>query len=447
MNIEFDTKGNDKQKQAAEYWLDKSVIDIVYGGSKNSGKSYLGCSLIFGDALIYPGTHYFIARKKLNDLRKFTVPSIHERFEHWGLSQKYFDFNGQDNVFNLYNKSKVFLIEAAELPSDPLYERFGSMQMTRGWIEEAGEFELDAKNNLQASVGRWKNDIYGLAPKLLQTCNPKKNYLYSDYYKKNKENGLEYWKRFIQALPEDNKTAPEGYIDNLYKILSPTQQERLIKGVWEYDDSPLTMMDYDKILDFFTNSYIEPTGEKYLTADIAYEGSDLFTLGAWDGLVLYDIEGIEKCDELQIAPKINAFRLKHGIPLSNTVYDADGLKKFVAKSAESGYLNGAKQFHNNASPENDENYFNLKSQCYFKAAEMVNKNKMFCAAKQFRERIVKEMEQIRKIENADDGKLRVEKKEDLKKRLGSSPDFWDMIAMRMFFELKPKINSRTRIMN
>jgi len=99
-------------------------------------------------------------------------------FDHLGVDSRYYKFNGQDNYFSLYNKSKVFLIEAAYMPSDPLYQRFGSMQMTRGWIEEAGEFERAASNNLKASVGRWKNDLYGINGKILQTCNPSKNYLY-----------------------------------------------------------------------------------------------------------------------------------------------------------------------------------------------------------------------------------------------------------------------------
>lgn len=44
MNLEFDTKGNERQKECARAWLDDSVIDILYGGSKGSGKSYLGAS-------------------------------------------------------------------------------------------------------------------------------------------------------------------------------------------------------------------------------------------------------------------------------------------------------------------------------------------------------------------------------------------------------------------
>jgi len=94
VEICFDTNGNDKQKLVASYWIDNITEDIVYGGSKGSGKSYLGCSLIFGDAFIYPDTHYFIARKELTDLRKYTIPSIHEVFSHWGINQAYYSYNG-----------------------------------------------------------------------------------------------------------------------------------------------------------------------------------------------------------------------------------------------------------------------------------------------------------------------------------------------------------------
>lgn len=70
MKIVFDTKGNEKQKECARAWIDDSITEIVYGGSKGSAKSFTGCSLIFGDALIYPNTQYFIARKNLNDLNR-----------------------------------------------------------------------------------------------------------------------------------------------------------------------------------------------------------------------------------------------------------------------------------------------------------------------------------------------------------------------------------------
>lgn len=444
MELLFKTHGNDKQKQVCRLWLNPAITDIVYGGSKGSGKSFLGCSLIFGDALTYPGTHWFIARKKLNDLRKFTIPSIHEVFKLWGITENYYSYNGQDNFFTLYNGSKVFLLDAKYLPSDPIYARFGSMQMTGGWIEEAGEFEVEAKNNLAASIGRWKNEEYNLPANLLQTCNPSKNYLYADYYKPSKEGLLEAWKAFIQALPQDNKMLDKGYLESLDRTLSKNEKERLLKGNWEYDDDPQKLFnDFDKILDLFHNNKdIVSGGAKYLSADIAYEGSDMFVIGAWNGLILHDVTGIDKIDEVAIARTITDKRIPLGIPIGNTVYDADGLKMFVRQSGKTGLLVGAKEFHNGGKALYGENYYNLKSQCYFKLAEYVNQNKIFISDQRYRKQIIEELEQIKKMERSDDKEpLRVERKIDLRARLGRSPDFVDMMAMRMIYELKPQTNN------
>lgn len=439
MELTFKTHGNEKQKEVCRLWLNDVTTDIVYGGSKGSGKSFLGCSLILGDAMIYPGTHYFIARKKLNDLRKFTIPSIFEVLKIWGITDNYYRYNGQDNYFEFYNESRVYLLDAKWMPSDPLYARFGSMQMTRGWIEEAGEFEVEAKNNLNASIGRWKNDEYNLTAKLLQSCNPAKNYLYSDYYKPNKEGTLPHYRAFVQALPQDNKMLDRGYLENLQRTLSTNEKERLLLGNWEYDDDPQKLFDYNKILELFTNEFVPLGANRYLTADIAYEGSDRFVIGIWNGLTLSYIEAIDKIDETLVSKKIHDLRLKWRIPLGNVIYDADGLKTFVRHSAKEGNLSGATQFHNGGKALYGENYGNLKAQCYWKLADMVASNEIYIAlsAKDYRKQIIEELEQIKRRVQGDNEPLRVERKIDLKARLGRSPDFADMIMMRMLPELKP----------
>ncbi len=125
----------------------------MVGLSKYGAKTYLGCSLIFGDALTYPGTHYFIGRHNLIDLKKFTTPSIHEVFNNWGLEAgKYIKFNGQENYFEIYNGSRVYYMDCKYLPSDPDFHRFGSLQFTRGWIEEIGQVHSLAIVNLSASA-------------------------------------------------------------------------------------------------------------------------------------------------------------------------------------------------------------------------------------------------------------------------------------------------------
>lgn len=433
MNLVFDTYGNEKQKECARAWIDKTTIDIVYGGAKGGAKSYTGCALIFGDAFTYPGTHYFIARKTLADVRKFTIPSIHEVFQHWGVdNKKYFKFNGHDNFYELHNGSRIYLLEAKHMPSDPKYYRFGSMQMTRGWIEEAGEFNKDAKNNLQASVGRWKNEKYNLAPKLLQTCNPSHNYLYLDYFKKWRDGTLKDHIKFIQALPQDNKKLPKDYVNNLLKILSPNEIERLIRGNWDYDDSPDTLCDYDAICDIFTNSHVVP-GELRISADLAMQGRDRFVAGHWTGLIAnLDIDQLKSTGK-SIVNDLEQLKNSRGVPNSKIVADSDGLGAYL-----NSYIENIKSFHGNARP-NDEQYANLKSECGFKLAEVINnrKLKVNCTLEQ-RESIKTELSICLRRDrvDADETKKRLISKEKSKESLQHSPDYFDWLLMGMYFEVQ-----------
>lgn len=443
MKLIFDTHGNEKQKECCRYWADKTTTDIAYGGSKGSAKSYTGCSLIFGSGLMYPETHWFIARKNLNDLRKFTLPSIQEVFAHWKLGPEYYTYNGQDNFFTLHNKSKVFLLDAKYLPSDPLYMRFGSMQNTGGWIEEAGEFEVEAKNNLAASIGRWKNDEYGIIGKLLQTCNPAKNYLYREYYQKHKSGTLEPWKKFIQALPQDNKKLPAGYIEHLSRTLSDTSKKRLLHGDWEYDDNPYALCSYEKIVDIFTNSFV-PFGDKFITADIARYGSDKSQIVYWSGWRMVEMVTMEKKSNTEVATAIRALQGKHGVPNSQTIADEDGLGGGVVDILK------CKGFVNNSSPiilpNQPEQYKNLKTQCAYYLADRINKGEMYSTLEgSQREMLIQELEQLEAKEVESDLKNAIVSKDDMKEKLGRSPDVMDNCIMRSWFDIMAR-TKRTRFL-
>jgi phage terminase large subunit len=281
--IEFRTK-NPKQLEAAEYWVDDETEELVYGGAKYGGKSYLGASMIFGDALIYPDTHYFIAREELNDLRKFTIPTINEVFKNWGLNiNDYATYSGQDNFYRLTNGSLVYLIACKEIPSDLLYERFGSMQMTRGWIEEGGQIKEAAKRNLALSIGRWKNDKYKLKKKLLITCNPKKGWLKREYVEPWKSGTLPPSKKFIQAFATDNKHGDKDYIKSLSEEKDIVTRQRLWEGNWDYDDDLGALMKWDNIRDLFTNNIVKD-GQNYLIVDVARYGRDKTVFNFFEGL-------------------------------------------------------------------------------------------------------------------------------------------------------------------
>lgn len=436
MILEFDTHGNEKQKDCVRAWNNSEITEITYGGSKGSAKSFTGCSLIFGDALMYPKTHYFIARKVLKDLRSFTIPSIYEIFDIWNLDKdRYLKYNGQDSFFTLPNESRVYLMDAKYLPSDSDYERFGSMQFTRGWIEEAGEFELACKQNLQASIGRKMNKEYNLAPKLLQTCNPSKNYLYSDF-KKNREGILESHKAFIQAFPQDNKMLGDQYVENLHKTLTGAQKERLLYGNWDYDDDPSALCTYDSILDIFTNDHVKG-GKKYISSDLAMQGRDRFIAVSWDGLIgSIDID-LEKSTGRSIELSLKQLKQDKGVSNSRIVADADGLGNYIES-----YIENIKAFHGNQMAK-DAQYANIKSECGFKLAELINKGeiRIKCSDEQ-KERLKDELSMCLKRDkiDADNQKKRLIPKDKMKDLLGHSPDYLDALLMRMFFEVKKEFD-------
>lgn len=424
---------NPKQKIAAQKWIDNEAEEICFGGAKGGGKSFLGATLIFSDALTYPDTFYFVAREQLNDLRKHTIPTIYEVFQKWGINAvDYVKYNGQDNYFQCVNGSRVYLLECKKNPSDPLFERFGSMQMTRGWIEEGGEVDVLAKENLNASIGRKNNEKYGLKRKLLITCNPKKNYLKREYVTPYLKNTLPPNKCYIQSRVTDNiRYVGKAYADMLSNMKDPVMRARLFEGDWDYDEDDTTLFLSDKLNNLFTNTFVSE-GQSYITADIARMGSDKSVIGLWSGYRLVHIKSYAKNTTDQVRAYIQKLAHDNSVPMDRVIVDEDGVGGGVKDEL------GCKGFVNNSRAIAGDNYANLKTQCYYKLAEIVNEDMVYIAINDLsvREAIIEDLESIQRDKIDKDGKLYIMPKEDIKVILGRSPDYGDMIMMRMYYELK-----------
>jgi len=441
--MELELEFTKKQKEVLRYWIDETTDEILFGGAKGGGKSYLLSSLIFGDALLYPETFYFIARCQLTDLRKYTIPTIHEVFKRqFKINiERYSRYNGMDNFYELYNKSRIYLLACDYVPSDPMFERFGSMQMTRGAIEEGGEIHYLAKQNLKISLGRKNNDLYNLKAKLLVVGNPKKNWMKTEFVNPFNKGELPPNKKYVQAFYTDNTYRQTGYDAILNSITDRTAKERLVYGNWDYgDDDPALLIEYDAILDLFTNDHVQPTGKKYISSDLAMQGRDKFIAGVWDGLICKIAIDQPKSTGKSIETDLKTLMVKESVPHSQTVVDSDGLGAYLES-----YLVNIKEFHGGAKstqkfvdgkklPE----YNNLKSECGYKLAELINarKIKIICDERQ-KTAIIEELEVLKAgdVDN-DTGKKSIMKKDKMKELLMRSPDYLDMLIMRMYFEIK-----------
>lgn len=433
------SKPTDKQNEAYQSLLNDKVTYVVFGGAAGGGKSWLGCEWLMQCGHQAPGTRWFIGRNNLSDTRQSVIIT-------WNKVAKEHDFTNEyttnDHGIKFKNGSEIVFLDLTFYPyKDPMFERLGSKEFTGGWIEEGGEVHALAFDVLKSRIGRHMNDEYNIKSKMLITCNPKKNWLYDQFYIPHSKGELDSTKAFIQSLADQNEYLTEDYREGLDNITDEATKARLKFGDWEYDGDPTTLIDYDAIVDLFRNNHVKiDKSDKVITADVAMQGSDLFVIGVWYGFVLMEIKTMDKSNGKQIIDAIVDMQMRHGVRNSNVIYDADGVGAFVG--GDGGFIDGAQAFNNGARPEGKENYENLKTQCYYYLAKSVKAGEMWLkdiTETNLKERAKKEFEMIKSRDNDKDGKIKMIAKIEVKKRLGTSPDITDMCAMRMWPNIKPSV--------
>lgn len=256
---------------------------------------------------------------------------------------------------------------------------------------------------------------------------------------------------FISGNVYDNRKlleADPGYLANLLSQDEQTQLQ-LLKGNWKIKISPEDIYDYYAFVGMFDNVMTIPKAEKYITADIALEGSDKFVVGYWEGRSLEDILIMDKSKGNEVISGITGMAKAYSVQNRNIIYDNDGVGGFVG-----GFIPGSRPFMNGGSalPSSEnpagkpENYKNLKTQCFYKSGKAVEKgeykvsakvaNTMYDEKMTVRQRLIHERKAIKKAKKDDDGKLCIIKKDEMKTMInGQSPDLMDMFMMREYPDL------------
>jgi phage terminase large subunit len=425
-----------KQTIALDLLEDKTTNEILFGGGAGGGKTALGCYWQLKQRLKYPNTRGLIGRAVLKTLKETTLVSFFQVAKMQGLEAgKHYKYNGQMSQIELFNGSVILLKDLYAYPSDPNFDELGSLEITDAFIDEANQIEDKARNIIKSRI-RYQLDENELIPKVLYTCNPAKNWTYSEFYKSQVDGTIAKNKQFIASLIDDNPFISKHYKENLL-TLDTVSKERLLFGNWEYSNDPSILIEYDKILDAFNSSYL-PTGPHYITCDVARFGSDSTVIGIWDGfrVKLHQYNGKSV---VEVAEIIKQFQAEHQVPNLQIVVDEDGVGGGVVDILRcKGFVNNSSPLENPITRQK-ENFDNLKSQCYFKLAELMNDNKIFInATGTIKEKIIQELEQVKQKSVDNDGKKGVMPKDKVKALIGRSPDFSDCLAMRMIFEYTPK---------
>lgn len=223
----------------------------------------------------------------------------------------------------------------------------------------------------------------------------------------------------------------------------------------EYVDNQGSLFKYTSLVDVFSNS-ITKSDHKYLIVDIADDGSDSTKFSFWEGLEEYRRESFERLNTETIIAKIREFAAQDKIPYSHIAVDAIGVGAGVASSSLLDGIIGFKSSYSAIKTDIDivrlpnvsytanapaltTDYRNLRSQCLFTLADLVNNHKIASRVTgRAKENVIEELAAYQDASTGD-GKRMATMKEDIKALIGRSPDDSDTWVMRMYFVIMSKM--------
>jgi len=221
----------------------------------------------------------------------------------------------------------------------------------------------------------------------------------------------------------------------------------------EYVENQGSLFKFTALVDVFSNT-ITKENSKYLTVDIADDGSDKTIFAFWEGLEEYRREEFERLNTEGIIQKIREYASLEKIPYSQIAVDAVGVGAGVASSS---LLDGIIGFKGSFAPiKTDDNivmpnvsvlkvanlvsdYKNLRSQCVFTLADLVNNHKIASKVTgRQKENVIEELQHYQDVSTGD-GKRMATQTDDIKAIIGRSPDNASTWLMRMYFVVMNKI--------
>lgn len=154
----------------------------------------------------------------------------------------------------------------------------------------------------------------------------------------------------------------------------------------------------------------------------------------------------------EIEAEIERLAELHRVRRSQILVDEGGVGGGVVDHLEClGFVGNATPFKDEQAELTSEyvvNYQNLRAQCYYTLADMAEQGgvAVVTASEEYKQFIAEALEQIKARDVDKDTKRRIISKDEIKERLGRSPDFADMLMMRMYFEVKKQPEPNVRML-
>lgn len=405
-----------ERQQSAVVALEKSrqegigIPRILYGGALGGGKSFFGCKYAVDICERVPRNRWYICRKESSTFMRTTFITMLDAVGildrpgwHHAISRKYFYHD---------NGSRI---DYGGLGGDnDDVDKVKSMDLGGAFMDEASEIDESSAKMLMARVGRVKAAQNNEA--IILASNPEQCWLINAFIQEGSKPGWEY----VPALPTDNPHLTAMYIENIRDIYGDTPElyKAYMEGDWFAVGSANKVFDFTEATLAMARDL--PRGDPVeFGVDIARYGDDATVLVGKFGERIEILERKTKQDILATAEMILGYARIHR-PVAIKVDDV-GLGGGVTDILASW---GLPVFGVVASgrPIDTDRFFNFKAELTFAFIEKM-KRLQLPNDQALREQLLS----IRyRIQN---GKIVIESKDELRKRLGASPDELDGILL------------------
>lgn len=224
-----------RQTEAWELLTEKNgVTEVFMGGAAGPGKSFLGCLWQIHNRVTYPGTRGAICRKTRKSLYDTTYETFKKVAQLWGLEEGVdWKHNDQKSRVTFDNGSQIFLIEMSRKSSDTDLHKFGSLELTDLFVDEAPEIDKKAFEIISSRV---REQLINGEPKVLAVGNPANNWAKRRWISNKEGDAVELkpWQAVVRARLSDN---PDPEFRRIYEQqlskLSAYDRARLLYGDWD----------------------------------------------------------------------------------------------------------------------------------------------------------------------------------------------------------------------
>ena len=411
---EFNPVYTAKQTVARRALARDDIKEVLYGGAKGGGKSVFGCFWCLGRALQiiedceiqerkHPIPIGFMGRKRGVDFTNTTLETW-KRFIPEGL----YEIKNKPAEIIIANRVKIL---TGGLDNGDVVNKFNSAEYAFFFIDQAEEVDADQIGELRATFRLIINGIK-IPGKGLFTANPAQSFLKDEFILNPTADRV-----YIQALPTDNHYLGPEYIKVLKDSFKnrPELLKAYLEGSWD------SLSGFDQVI---KDSWITkcsgvtlypPTLKRIITCDPARFGNDETVIYYMENTVIKDEEIYGKKTPYETAGILREMAEKHNNCL--VVIDVGGLG-CGAVDPLIGMGANVLPINNSGAADDKHRFFNRRAEAWCTAGDMFAGGDVMFRSKDLylKGQLCTPRYEFR------NGKILIESKDSIKKRLKKSPD-------------------------